>query len=153
MWVRRLSRHRFRPMAHNVTVYNVFFNDGSDGSSDRYIGTASTEAEAQTICDRYPDDGAWDPYYQIVPATSGETPAGDKEIEASNALTLAAWDKLVRASGGTPEEEPDVDDVLKLAAIIRKVDGNHDKGAAALAEAILAHPDSLWGRSKGVSGK
>jgi hypothetical protein len=39
---------------------------------------------------------------------------------------------------------PEVDDILRLAAIIREVDGNHDKGAAALAEAILSHPDSRW---------
>ncbi len=39
---------------------------------------------------------------------------------------------------------PEVDDILRLAAIIRRVDGNHDKGAAALAEAILRHPDSRW---------
>jgi hypothetical protein len=39
---------------------------------------------------------------------------------------------------------PEVDDILRLAAIIRRVDGNHDKGAAALAEAILSHPDSRW---------
>jgi len=42
------------------------------------------------------------------------------------------------ASAGLPE--PDADHVLRLAAIIRKVDGKHDLGAAALAEAILAHP-------------
>ena len=30
--------------------------------------------------------------------------------------------------------------VLNLAAIIREVDGNHSKGAAALAESILDHP-------------
>jgi hypothetical protein len=36
--------------------------------------------------------------------------------------------------------DPDVDHILALAAIIRKVDGKHDLGAAALAEAILAHP-------------
>jgi hypothetical protein len=39
---------------------------------------------------------------------------------------------------------PEVDDILRLAEIIREVDGNHDKGAAALAEAILSHPDSRW---------
>jgi hypothetical protein len=38
-------------------------------------------------------------------------------------------------------DEADVDDILRLAAIIRRVDGNHDKGAAALAEAILSHPE------------
>ena len=35
----------------------------------------------------------------------------------------------------------ETDQILKLAAIIRKVDGNHSKGAAALAESILDHPD------------
>jgi hypothetical protein len=39
---------------------------------------------------------------------------------------------------------PEVDDILRLAAIIRRVDGNHDKGAAALAEAILSHPDCSY---------
>jgi hypothetical protein len=39
---------------------------------------------------------------------------------------------------------PRVGYVLRLAEIIREVDGNHDKGAAALAEAILDHPDSRW---------
>jgi hypothetical protein len=35
--------------------------------------------------------------------------------------------------------EPNTDQVLRLAAIIRKVDGSHRLGAAALAEAILSH--------------
>lgn len=35
---------------------------------------------------------------------------------------------------------PKVGHILRLAEIIREVDGNHDKGAAALAEAILSHP-------------
>jgi hypothetical protein len=39
---------------------------------------------------------------------------------------------------------PEVDDILRLAEIIRRVDGNHDKGAAALAEAILSHPDCSY---------
>ena len=34
--------------------------------------------------------------------------------------------------------EPDVDLILALAAIIRKVDGNNSLGAAALSEAILS---------------
>jgi hypothetical protein len=38
-------------------------------------------------------------------------------------------------------QEPDVDHILRLAAIIREVDGKHDLGAAALAEALLAHPE------------
>ena len=37
----------------------------------------------------------------------------------------------------------DVDAVLALAALIRKVDGKHSLGAAALAEALLGHPDFL----------
>ena len=40
---------------------------------------------------------------------------------------------------------PRVGHILKLAEIIREVDGSHDKGAAALAEAILSHPGSRWG--------
>lgn len=52
---------------------------------------------------------------------------------------------------GEPESQPEpqepiseVDDILRLAEIIREVDGNHDKSAAALAEAILSHSDSRW---------
>ena len=37
------------------------------------------------------------------------------------------------------------DPSLILAGIIREVDGAHRLGAAALAEAILAHPASQWG--------
>jgi hypothetical protein len=43
----------------------------------------------------------------------------------------------VTASPGLP---PRVGHVLRLAEIIREVDGKHDLSAAALAEAILAHP-------------
>jgi hypothetical protein len=46
-----------------------------------------------------------------------------------------------------PEPEgvpPRVGHILRLAEIIREVDGNHDKGAAALAEAILSHSGSRW---------
>ena len=38
----------------------------------------------------------------------------------------------------------DIDHILKLAEIIREVDGNHSLGAAVLAEAILSHPGSRW---------
>lgn len=37
-------------------------------------------------------------------------------------------------------ETPRVGHILRLAEIIREVDGNHSLGAAALAEAILSHP-------------
>ena len=39
---------------------------------------------------------------------------------------------------------PDTDHILKLALIIREVDGGNRLGAAALAEAILSHPGSRW---------
>jgi hypothetical protein len=42
------------------------------------------------------------------------------------------------------ELPPRVGHILRLAEIIREVDGSHDKGAAALAEAILFHPGSRW---------
>jgi hypothetical protein len=42
------------------------------------------------------------------------------------------------ASAGPPE--PDVGHILRLTEIIREVNGKRDLGAAALAEAILAHP-------------
>ena len=41
---------------------------------------------------------------------------------------------------------PRVGHILRLSEIIREVDGSHDKGAVALAEAILSHPGSCWGR-------
>jgi hypothetical protein len=44
------------------------------------------------------------------------------------------------AATASPGLPPRVGHILRLAAIIRKVDGSHDLGAAALAEAILAHP-------------
>jgi hypothetical protein len=59
--------------------------------------------------------------------------------------------ELAAALEAKPEPQgpmPEVDDILRLAAIIRRVDGNHDKGAAALAEAILSHPDSRWQHAK-----
>ena len=39
----------------------------------------------------------------------------------------------------TNKPPPNVGHILKLAAIIREVDGSHSLGAAALAEAILDH--------------
>jgi hypothetical protein len=45
------------------------------------------------------------------------------------------------AAAPAPDElPPKVGHILRLAEIIREVDGTHDKGAAALAEAILSHP-------------
>jgi hypothetical protein len=44
------------------------------------------------------------------------------------------------AATASPGLPPRVGHILRLAEIIREVDGNHDLSAAALAEAILAHP-------------
>jgi hypothetical protein len=52
-------------------------------------------------------------------------------------------DEIVLAyinEGRTTMNEPDVNLILALAAIIREVDDWHSLGAAALAEAILKHP-------------
>jgi len=54
---------------------------------------------------------------------------------------VTRWRAPVAEPVATPSpEDPDADRVLKLAAIIREVDGGNRLGAAALAEAILAHP-------------
>lgn len=47
---------------------------------------------------------------------------------------------LTRARAALADKSADADQVLNLAAIIREVDGNNSKGAAALAESILEHP-------------
>jgi len=49
-------------------------------------------------------------------------------------------DPRVAATASSGPHEPDADLVLRLAEIIREVDGKHHLAAAALAEAILAHP-------------
>lgn len=57
---------------------------------------------------------------------------------------------LERTAAALAQPEPGgrlpsrVGHILRLAEIIREVDGSHDKGAAALAEAILSHPGSRW---------
>jgi hypothetical protein len=61
-------------------------------------------------------------------------------------------DSEMNTTPGAPVP-PDVDHILRLADIIRAVDGNHDKGAAALAEAILSHPDfgkTDWGYAQAI---
>ena len=50
------------------------------------------------------------------------------------------WNGAPAAEPGPDELPPKVGHIFRLAEIIREVDGNHDKGAAALAEAILSHP-------------
>lgn len=62
-------------------------------------------------------------------------------LQAMIAAAITRWRAPVAQPVATPApKEPDVDHILQLAAIIREVDGSHSLGAAALAEAILAHP-------------
>ena len=72
---------------------------------------------------------------QLLQAFDGKY-GDDHDHEAVHELLETA-----RAALAVEAVGPDTDDVLRLAAIIREVDGNHDKGAAALAEAILCHPN------------
>ena len=53
---------------------------------------------------------------------------------------LSRWGRPAAAPVPEPGEVPRIGHILRLAEIIREVDGRHDKGAAALAEAILSHP-------------
>jgi hypothetical protein len=81
-------------------------------------------------------------YHDRLEETYHPDSAEAKELDAGFGVLEHA-----RALLAQPEPQgpmPEVDDILRLAAIIRRVDGNHDKGAAALAEAILSHPDSRW---------
>ena len=74
----------------------------------------------------------------------------DKEQPTEYSDWKKRWNAAVsrtRAALAQPEPAglpPRVGHILRLAEIIREVDGNHDKGAAALAEAILSHPGSRW---------
>jgi len=72
------------------------------------------------------------------------------DYKALCAELVAAWKKgddivgamnRARAALAVDAVGPDTDDVLRLAAIIRDVDVNHDIVAAALAEAIVCHPN------------
>jgi hypothetical protein len=57
---------------------------------------------------------------------------------------LIARARTALAQPGPEGLPPRVGHILRLAEIIREVDGSHDKGAAALAEAILSHSGSRW---------
>jgi hypothetical protein len=66
-----------------------------------------------------------------------------------NADTLVKLIERHYAALAQPEPQgptDEVDHILKLAAIIREVDGGNKLGAASLAEAILSHRDNCWGR-------
>jgi hypothetical protein len=92
----------------------------------------------------------WEPFERIFTATIEETPWGysddyfsdveeaKKECQQELNRRLEAW---LAASPYAPYAiPPRAGHILRLAAIIREVDGNNSLGAAALAEAILAHP-------------
>lgn len=85
-----------------------------------------------------------------------EGPMDDWPKRAERAATVCGLRAVIavdRARFARPAIEPvpaadlppRIGHVLRLAEIIREVDGSHDKGAAALAEAILSHPGSRWG--------
>jgi hypothetical protein len=67
-------------------------------------------------------------------------------LNRAEILTRYALAQPEPVGGGLSDEElpPRVGHILRLAEIIREVDGSHDKGAAALAEAILSHSGSRW---------
>ena len=61
-------------------------------------------------------------------------------LQAMITAAISRWRAPVAQPVATPPLPPRVGHILRLAEIIREVDGKHDLGAAALAEAILAHP-------------
>jgi len=95
-------------------------------------------------------------YYRVMTDFRVELQALFDAIEHMSAYRFdaeeweSALDRARAALASEPQAEEDdelpprVGHILRLAEIIRKVDGNHDKGAAALAEAILSHPGSRW---------
>ena len=66
--------------------------------------------------------------------------AAGRILDRPEFACVARWGRPVAAPVPEPGEVPRIGHILRLAEIIREVDGNHDKGAAALAEAILSHP-------------
>ena len=86
---------------------------------------------------------------RFLPPVAKPTPVDLAELhdpDFSNGLTASQHLDVVRGGPdprvtATPALPPRVGHILRLAEIIREVDGKHDLGAAALAEAILKHPD------------
>ena len=62
----------------------------------------------------------------------------DEQLAWAQVCAIARDREAVRLAESDAGDE--TGRILRLAEIIREVDGNHDKGAAALAEAILSHP-------------
>jgi hypothetical protein len=105
-------------------------------SSKASAPAAAPAPEPNGYAYRYPTmDGS------VIRFNHGEEVNGSKPLcaipywlEQPPAVTAPA------AEPATDELPPKVGHILRLAEIIREVDGTHDKGAAALAEAILSHP-------------
>jgi len=83
---------------------------------------------------------------QFVEAVDQLTSHGDSASGPGHRLILTvdvdSLEELAEGARAALSEPlpPRVGHVLRLAEIIRELDGNHDKGADALAEAILSHP-------------
>ena len=82
-----------------------------------------------------------------IPVALERLMGGSHDARAIAFTELIKFARAVVACAATapaPEDpelnDPGVDHILRLAAIVREVDGKHDLSAAALAEAILAHP-------------
>lgn len=84
--------------------------------------------------DGYDPELYWNPAPKPTPSVaSGVTPAVDRAIRATPRLRLGLSTEEVIRPGLAAALEVDA-----LSNIIRKVDGNHELGAGALAEAIRA---------------
>jgi len=128
----------------------------------------ATEARAALISEPQGDGPSYEELYDLADEYNGEPvasmqaaltrwgrPAPPPSPNDLSHLSEAEFQALcpqgyhgVGDDGPQGEEltdAPDIDDIISLAAIIREVDGNNRKGAAALAEAILSHPGSRWG--------
>ena len=125
------------------------FNQWESLDSSEQLAWAQTRAIAAQPADQAEGPGL-DDVDQLCAEFSFHYEDGDSLEILQEMITAAItrWPAPVAQSAAqpvdlatpTPALPPRVDHILTLAAIIRKVDGRHDLGAAALAEAILAHP-------------
>ena len=87
-------------------------------------------------CGRFGDPAC--PYFGVgEPEPEGVIAPSNRPIISAPKLSVFAVNRPTTEPEGLP---PRVGHILRLAEIIREVDGTHRLGAAALAEAILAHP-------------
>jgi hypothetical protein len=143
-----------RPTTQPVPVAERFeFSVFNSEYEEQAGGTAPTYAEAlsygQHYLSQYSQDGPHSleirrvevlPHHAL-PVPGAEVPPMPVPGDAEG-LAEVFWGRYAQPEPqGLP---PRVGHILRLAEIIREVDGSHDKGAAALAEAILSHPGSRW---------